>query len=84
MTIQEKIKQIKYNRSSSLEKFMIDVEKYVSSSPCSVNQEFRDKFANGSMVLTIESIVGGITLDQIPGLIDFIEINFGIKYTYKI
>jgi len=80
----EKIKQIKYNRSSSMVRFMIDLERMVSKSNKFINQSFMNKFANGSMILTINGVVGNITMDQYPELLKFIEINFGIKYTIKI
>lgn len=84
MTTLEKLKEIKYRRSSSLVRFMIDAEKLISNSKPKTNQKFREIFANGSMILTIESILGNVTLDQIDELFNFIEKNFGIKYTYKI
>lgn len=84
MDIKEKIGLIKYHRSSSLTRFIIDVEKMVSNSNGVINQNFRNKFANGCMVLTIRSILDDITLDKIDEIIFFLEMNFGIKYTFKI
>lgn len=84
MDIKEKIELIKYHRSSSLVKFIIDLRKMVSNAPKSVEQEFRDKFANGCMVLTLNGVIGNITLDQYPELLNFIEEKFGIKYTFTI
>ena len=84
MDIKEKIELIRYHRSSSLGKFVIDLKKMVSKAPKDIEQEFRDKFANGSMILTINSIIGNITLDQYPELLKFIEEKFGIKYTFTI
>lgn len=84
MNIRDKIKAIKYNRLSSLGKFMIDLEKMVSKSPREIQQKFRDEFVNGNMVLTITGCIGNITIDQYPELIQFIERYFGIKYTFNI
>lgn len=84
MDIKEKIELIKYHRSSSLVKFTIDLKKMVSKAPKSVEQEFRDIFAKGSMVLTLQGVIGNITLDQYPELLKFIEDKFGIKYTFTI
>ena len=84
MNIREKLRRIKYNRSSSLVKFMIDLDRMVSNSNKGIQQRFRDDFANGSMVLTINGIIGNITMDQYPELLEFIEKYFGIKYTFTI
>lgn len=84
MDIREKIKAIKYARSSSLVRFMIDLDRMVSNSNKGIQQRFRDEFANGSMVLTINGIVGNITMDQYPELLEFIEKYFGKKYTFTI
>lgn len=84
MNLKDKIDLIKYYRSSSLVRFTIDLKKMVSKAPKSVEQEFREKFANGSMVLTLKGVIGNITLDQYPELLKFIEEKFGIKYTFTI
>ena len=84
MDIKDKIALIKYHRSSSLVRFMIDLEKMVSKAPKNVQQNFRNEFANGCMVLTLKGVIGNITMDQYSELIKFIEINFGIKYTFTI
>lgn len=84
MNIRDKIKAIKYARSSSLVRFMIDLERMVSNSNKGIQQKFRDEFAKGCMVLTINGIIGNITMDQYPELLEFIEKYFGIKYTFTI
>lgn len=84
MDIREKIQQIKYNRSSSLVRFMFDLEKMIMNSNIGIHQKFRNEFANGCMVLTVKSIIGNITMDQYPELLQFIELYFGKKYTFKI
>ena len=83
MEVLDKIQQIKYNRSTSLVRFMIDLEKMVLNSHKSIQQKFRDEFANGCMILTIRSVIGGITMDEYPKLLNFIELYFGIKYTFE-
>lgn len=63
---------------------MIDLEKLLSNAPKHINQQFRNKFSNGCMVLTPRGLVGNITMDQYPELIKFIGINFGITYTFSV
>lgn len=84
LTVKDKLKKIKYYRSTPLGKFLIDLDCMVLTGPKEVEQLFRDEFADGSMILTVNSIIGNITMSEFPRLFKFIEEHFGIKYTIEI